>query len=244
MDELLEAVVGRLLSARGLTVATAESCTGGLIAHRLTNVAGSSAYLLGGAVSYSNGVKQNLLGVPAETLVTHGAVSEQTALAMARGARRLFGADVAVSSTGIAGPGGGTPQKPVGLVYVGLSADGYETVERHVWPHDRIGNKEASAEAALALLRSALEAGRVTTVAADGAAEPTLAEVEVAADGALRPRAFMWRGARQTVASIGRQWTDAAGRHVLVMNAAQETFELIGATTWHARPVGLRPAAV
>ncbi len=149
MDEPLEMTIGRLLAARGLTIATAESCTGGLIAHRLTNVAGSSAYLMGGAVSYSNAVKQNLLGVPAATLVTHGAVSAETALAMARGARRLFAVDMAVSVTGIAGPGGGTPQKPVGLTFIGLAADGYETVERHVWNHDRIGNKESSAEAAL-----------------------------------------------------------------------------------------------
>ncbi|MBI5880093.1 MAG: nicotinamide-nucleotide amidohydrolase family protein [Chloroflexi bacterium] len=241
MDELLEVVVGRLLSARGLTIATAESCTGGLVAHRLTNVAGSSNYLLGGAVTYSNGVKQNLLGVPAETLVTHGAVSEQTALAMAQGARRLFGVDIAVSTTGVAGPGGGTPQKPVGLVFIGLAAEGYATVEQHVWPHDRSGNKEASAEAALALVRRYLESGGASSHADEVDAEPTLAEVDVAADGAVRPQAFMWRGARQNVTSVGRQWVDDAGRHVLVMTA-RGTYELIGALAWHVRPVSSNPA--
>ncbi len=243
MEELLEAAVGRMLAARGLTIATAESCTGGLIAHRLTNVAGSSDYLLGGAVTYSNGAKQNLLGVPAETLVTHGAVSAETALAMARGARRLFGVDIAVSVTGIAGPSGGTPQKPVGLTFIGLAADGYETVERHVWTHDRVGNKEASAEAVLKLVRRYLEAGPAAARAEADVAEPTLAEVELTADGTAHPRAFMWRGARQVVAGVGRQWLADGERHVLVMTDASETYELVGVVSWRARRVGGRATA-
>jgi nicotinamide-nucleotide amidase len=118
----LEAVVGGLLRERRLTLALAESCTGGLVGHRVTNVPGSSAYFLGGAEVYSNGAKTALLGVSAATLERHGAVSEETAAEMAAGARRVFGADVAVATTGIAGPDGGTAEKPVGTVCFGLAA--------------------------------------------------------------------------------------------------------------------------
>ena len=116
-DETLEAVVGRLLAGRGETLVTAESCTGGLVAARLTRVAGSSAYFLGGAVTYSNALKRGLLGVPAKLLEAHGAVSEPVARAMASGARSALGADWAVAITGIAGPSGGTEDKPVGTVH-------------------------------------------------------------------------------------------------------------------------------
>jgi nicotinamide-nucleotide amidase len=123
----LEQAVGELLREKGLTVATAESCTGGLVAHRLTNVPGSSAYVRGGVMAYANTAKRDLLGVSAGTLDTHGAVSEETAAEMAAGARRALGADVAVATTGIAGPDGGTPDKPVGTVCFGL-ATAAETV--------------------------------------------------------------------------------------------------------------------
>jgi PncC family amidohydrolase len=141
-----------LLSQRGWTLAVAESCTGGLLGHRITNVSGSSAYFEGGVISYSNEAKELLLGVPCETLVQHGAVSGETALDMARGARRLLGTDIAVSITGIAGPTGGTPDKPVGLVYIALAAEDAELLEEHVWSGDRTANKEQSAEAALELI--------------------------------------------------------------------------------------------
>ena len=118
----LEETVGTLLRERGLTVATAESCTGGLVAHRLTNVPGSSAYVRGGVVAYANDAKQRLLGVASTTLASHGAVSEEAAAEMAAGARQSLGADIAVSTTGIAGPDGGTPEKPVGTVCLGLSS--------------------------------------------------------------------------------------------------------------------------
>ncbi len=158
MDETLEVRAGQLLRARGMTLALAESCTGGLIAHRLTNVAGSSAYLLGGVVSYSNGAKERLLGVQPATLASYGAVSEQTALEMARGARKLFGSHIALSVTGVAGPGGGTAAKPVGLTYVGMVAPAFEKVQRFVWDRDRAGNKSESADAALRMLVEWLEA--------------------------------------------------------------------------------------
>jgi len=148
----LETAIGTRLRARGLTLALAESCTGGLVSHRVTNVAGSSTYYRGGVVAYANSVKQALLGVRAESLAQHGAVSAPVAREMACGVRRLLEADLGLSVTGVAGPGGGTPEKPVGLVFIGLcSADG-AWVEQHRWDGDREENKARSAEAALDLL--------------------------------------------------------------------------------------------
>jgi PncC family amidohydrolase len=143
---------GRLLSERRLSLGLAESCTGGLVSSLITDIAGSSTYFLGGIVSYAYSAKEGVLGVRHETLLAHGAVSPQTAAEMAWGARRVLGTDIAISLTGIAGPGGGTPDKPVGLVYLHLTADDAEISERHVWDGDRVANKEASAEAALRLL--------------------------------------------------------------------------------------------
>lgn len=149
----LESRAGQALLAGGFTVSTAESCTGGLIAHRLTNISGSSAYILGGVVVYSNQAKQALLGVKETTLIAYGAVSEQVAAEMAVNARGLFGTTFALSVTGIAGPGGGSAEKPVGLTYIGLAGpEGLLRVERYIWDKDRAGNKDASADAALALL--------------------------------------------------------------------------------------------
>jgi PncC family amidohydrolase len=155
----IEVEVGSLLSERGLTLATAESCTGGLLAHRVTNVPGSSAYFLGGFVTYADEAKQVLLGVQEETLRTYGAVSGETAEEMARGASARLGADVAVSVTGIAGPTGGSLEKPVGLTYVALTAGDIEWCQRFVWSGDRLANKDASVEAALQLVRRYLVEG-------------------------------------------------------------------------------------
>lgn len=151
-DELLEEIVGRLFRERSLTLALAESCTGGLIAHRLTNVPGSSEFLLGGVVAYANDIKERIVGVGHDTLVAHGAVSEETAREMAHGVRQRFATAVGLSVTGIAGPGGGTEEKPVGLTWIALSASDGETARHFVWSHDRAGNKEASAQAALQML--------------------------------------------------------------------------------------------
>ncbi|MFP4321701.1 MAG: CinA family protein [Anaerolineales bacterium] len=150
--QTLAAQVGAILRDRQLRVATAESCTGGLIASYLTDVSGSSAYMLGGIVAYSNEAKMQFLNVQESTLVAVGAVSEQVAHEMAHGALAAFGADLALSVTGIAGPSGGTPEKPVGLTYIGLAAAQDTLVARFVWPHDRYGNKVASAEAALQMV--------------------------------------------------------------------------------------------
>ncbi|SFU76131.1 competence/damage-inducible protein A [Alicyclobacillus macrosporangiidus] len=129
-DESLPSVVGKLLRTRGETLAVAESCTGGGLSSMITGVPGSSAYYLGGVVAYHNRVKEQVLGVPAATLAEFGAVSEQTARAMAEGVRRLFGADWGMATTGIAGPDGGTPEKPVGLVYVAVAGAGGTQVYR------------------------------------------------------------------------------------------------------------------
>ena len=152
-DDSLEVVVGRILRARHLTVALAESCTGGLVGHRLTQVPGSSAYFDRGFVVYSNEAKQSLLGVPEAVLRQHGAVSAACAEAMARGARERASADMGVSITGIAGPDGGTPTKPVGTVFIGLADRQGAVVERHRFDRDRDGNKALSAARALDLLR-------------------------------------------------------------------------------------------
>lgn len=144
--------LGRLLRAHGLTLALAESCTGGLIGDLITDVAGSSDYFLGSAVTYAYSAKEGILGVRHETLLAHGAVSAETAAEMARGARRIYGADIAAAVTGIAGPGGGLPGKPVGLVHIHLAAADAEIGECHVWGADRMGNKRLSAEAVLALV--------------------------------------------------------------------------------------------
>lgn len=149
--------IGPLLRRHTATVATAESCTGGLIGHLLTNVSGSSDYYLGGVISYSNQVKQDVLGVRVETLESRGAVSEETVLEMAHGVRRLLEADYALSVTGIAGPTGGMAEKPVGLVYIALVGPGVERCERHVWSGERVDNKMLSARRALQMLIEHLE---------------------------------------------------------------------------------------
>ena len=151
-DNCLEVVVGRLLGRRGLTLAVAESCTGGLLGHRITNVPGSSAYYQGSVTAYASEVKERILLVRHDTLYHYGAVSQQAAREMAQGVKRAFCADVGLSVTGIAGPGGGRPGKPVGLVYIALSAPDGEWLERRVWDGTRRENKERSAEAALDLL--------------------------------------------------------------------------------------------
>lgn len=140
----------------GVRLGTAESCTGGLVGHLVTEVPSSSDYFAGGIVSYSDALKRTLLAVPAETLERHGAVSAQTAVAMAIGARRTLGSDIAVSVTGIAGPAGGSHAKPVGLTYVAVAdADGHD-VRRFVWRGDRAENKRSSAAAALEIVLARL----------------------------------------------------------------------------------------
>ncbi len=153
-DPLVEraATLQALCLAAGLRVATAESCTGGLVAHLLTEVAGASGYFRGGIVAYANEAKIRLCGVDPALIEAHGAVSAQVARAMAVGVRERLGADLGCAVTGIAGPEGGTPAKPVGLTYVAVADPRETTVRRVLWTGDRHENKRASAELALELL--------------------------------------------------------------------------------------------
>jgi nicotinamide-nucleotide amidase len=156
-DDDLESVIVKSLTARGQSLALAESCTGGCIAHRLTNVPGASAVFLAGIVSYSNDAKQKFLRVRAETLAQHGAVSRETAREMADGAKTEARSDYGLSVTGIAGPSGGTPAKPVGTVFIGLAGP-FETVVLHSFnPYDRESFKQVTAHQALDLLRQKLQ---------------------------------------------------------------------------------------
>jgi nicotinamide-nucleotide amidase len=155
-DDEMEAVVVRLLTQRKRTLALAESCTGGNLAHRLTNVPGASAVFLGGVVSYANSAKETLLGVRAETLRQHGAVSEAVAREMAAGARARFGSDFALAVTGIAGPAGGTVEKPVGTVFIALASAGGVEVEHRLNPWDRVTFKDVTGTQALEQLRKKL----------------------------------------------------------------------------------------
>ena len=141
-----------LADAPRLLLAAAESCSGGEVAHRITAVPGSSAYFLGSVVAYANGAKRDVLGVPADVLEKRGAVSEECARAMAEGGRRVFGADLAVATTGIAGPGGATARKSVGLVYVALAGPTGTVCDEHHFPGDRSAVVVAAAEAALQML--------------------------------------------------------------------------------------------
>ncbi len=153
----LEEVVVHRLTELGKTLATAESCTGGCLAHRITNVPGASEVFVEGFVTYSNQAKTRALGVPADLIAMHGAVSEPVARAMAEGAMRAAQADFGLATTGIAGPGGGTPEKPVGTVFIAIAiCDGETRVERHSYAMDRVTFKELAAQTALDMLRVAL----------------------------------------------------------------------------------------
>ena len=138
------------LRERGWTLATAESCTGGLLGDALSDLVGVSDVYLGGVIAYANSIKMQLLGVPESVLSSVGAVSAETAAAMASGVQQRFGTQVALATTGIAGPGGGSPEKPVGLVYLGLATPHGVWTERHIWAGNRRENKEASVRRILA----------------------------------------------------------------------------------------------
>jgi len=165
--ETLEEVLGRLLQQEGWTVATAESCTGGYVAHRLTNVPGSSAWILGGIVSYANSVKQEQLGVRTETLKAFGAVSKQTACEMATGVRERLGSTIGLALTGIMGPGGGSVEKPVGTLWMGISSPLGTRALKLQLGTDRVRNKERASTAVLDLLRRELLRMTGTSVDAD-----------------------------------------------------------------------------
>ena len=163
MEEQLEITVGHQLRKKNMKLVISESCTGGLIGHRITNIPGSSDYYLGSITAYAYEAKEKLLGVKHETLMKYGAVSRQTVIEMAHGARlALAGAFplnhlVGISVSGIAGPGGATPDKPVGTVWIGMSTPKKDYAWKYNWNSDRIGNKELTAQQALLLLMQFLE---------------------------------------------------------------------------------------
>ncbi len=144
--EQLSSRVGKALTNTSQTIATAESCTGGLLSHVLTAISGSSGYFMGGVVAYSNQIKEAILGVSPETLQVYGAVSEQTASEMARGVRLKFKTDIGISTTGIAGPTGGTPEKPVGLVWIGISTSKHTVAYECHFDADREGVKSLTVQ--------------------------------------------------------------------------------------------------
>ena len=161
MPNSVEVQVGQLLRDRRIKLVLAESCTGGLVGSRITDVQGSSEYFLGGVVAYAYEAKADLLGVSWDTLNTKGAVSRETVLEMARGILDRMKADVAVSVSGIAGPGGGTPEKPVGTTWIGLAAEDVEWAKMYQFSSDREGNKALAADAALNLLLDYLKGNQI-----------------------------------------------------------------------------------
>lgn len=157
LKDSLEFKIGDLLRTRAWTLATAESCTGGLVADRITDIPGSSDYFVGGIVAYDNAVKIHTLGVSSETIERYGAVSRETVLEMARGVRAVLGADIAVSVSGIAGPGGEQPGKPVGTTWIGLAVADSAWARIFTWAGDRVQNKALSSEAVLQMLYDYLQ---------------------------------------------------------------------------------------
>ncbi len=153
----MESLIGTLLLEKKLKLATAESCTGGLVADRITNIPGSSEYFHGGIIAYSYEAKVALLNVSWDTLQKHGAVSKEIVIEMARGARKALDVDIAVAISGIAGPDGGLPDKPVGTTWIGLSAFDGDWARKFVWEGNRLQNKALSAEAALQFILAYLE---------------------------------------------------------------------------------------
>ena len=217
---IIDDIADALCESESMLV-TAESCTGGLIGHILTNKVGAGSWYRGGIVAYDNGLKERLLGVSPATLEAKGAVSAEVADEMARGARRFLDSDYALSVTGLAGPRGGTEAKPVGLTYIGVATPEQVVVRRYLWRGSREGNKSSSARAALQLLHDVLIEGVAENSDHEGAtplSETHAVEALFQRDGSLVPRHFVWQGRRHEVSDHGRQWRDDGVRHFLVMS--------------------------
>jgi len=240
LEGQLETTIGIYLRKRGLMLAVAESCTGGLVGHRLTNIAGSSEYFQGGVLAYSNELKERLLGVRRETLIQHGAVSRETVIEMADGVRRIAASlpemdrILGLSISGIAGPGGATPQKPVGLVWIGLSTPTGDFAWEHQFDGDRVQVKSQAAEQALQHLADYLSGNRL---------QPVQVEIRSSPETKPTPVSFRWQGRTYPITDWGRRWNDESGLHVLVMANGQQTFELIQSTNgdWYLKATTLPP---
>jgi nicotinamide-nucleotide amidase len=243
-NQPLEVIAGEILRQRKQSLATAESCTGGLVGHRITNVPGSSDYYLGGVVAYANEAKMHLLGVKRETLERYGAVSRETVMEMAAGARQALSADIGLATSGIAGPSGGTPEKPVGLTWIGLSTAGYEDAWRYQWEGDRLAVKEQTTEQGLRLLVEYLE--KPPSAGRGAAHAETSILVEVAArfdpQGLANPVSFVWQDTLYPIESIGRRWEEASSQHMLVMVRGGKVYKLVYAPSnrkWYLEKVGV-----
>lgn len=228
----IEFILAEQLKALGWTLSMAESCTGGLIANRITNVPGSSEYFLGGVVAYSNQVKQNLLKVSEQTLEQFGAVSEQTVIEMVRGAQELFSTHTAIAVSGIAGPSGGSPQKPIGTVWIGIAVLNQVSAHHYRFFGIREQIKCQCAEIALWLLAQKLtKRWDDPTTHLQVKTYPPIA-VEFHGDDleTIRIRAIHWQGAWMPIESIGRRWQDTVGSHFLALSYHGKVFELIRKT--------------
>lgn len=238
---LLEVEVGKLLRQRGFQLAVAESCTGGLVGHRITNIPGSSDYYLGSVTAYAYEAKERLLGVNHDTLLANGAVSQETALEMARGIRRVLAADVGASVTGIAGPGGGLPNKRVGLTWVGLSTPDGDWAFRFQWSGDRLQNKASSAEAVLRVVVDYLSGKLKPPPAASQLVDLVEVDASWERDGRISPGKFTWRGNTYGVESTGRRWQEGETTHILCMAAGGQVFELVYNPATQIWRMGFRP---
>jgi PncC family amidohydrolase len=224
LDRNLAETIGKQLRKRNLKLAVAESCTGGLAGHLLTNVAGSSDYFLGGVIAYANDIKIRLLGVGHQTLMERGAVSRESVIEMAAGVRRAMASVGALehilglSISGIAGPGGATLQKPVGLVWIGLSTPDGDCAWEHHFAGSRVQVKTQAAEQALHHLANYLK---------DQLFHAIQVETRLQSNGDLLPVGFTWQGHTFSLADWGRRWQDESGLHYLVMTADHRTFELV-----------------
>lgn len=217
MKEAPEELINKVLTKNGKTLATSESCTGGLLGDRITRVPGSSAYFLGGVIAYANDVKERLLGVQKETMIAYGAVSEETALEMARGVRRVLKADYGLSITGIAGPGGGSPEKPVGLTWVAVSGPEGDRAAKYIYQSDREGNKNAAVDSVLELLLELIDGS---------AGEPIQVDTKRDQEDRLVPVTFTWNRRRFDILDWGRRWDEGKHEHMLVRTTDGETYEI------------------
>lgn len=240
----LEELIAEPLRRLHWKLALAESCTGGLISHRVTNVAGSSEYYVGGVNAYSNEVKQNVLGVSPEIISQYGAVSEQTVRAMAYGVQNLLHSDVALSVSGIAGPAGGTPQKPVGTVWIGLMVKSEIKAACFYFSGDRIAIKHQSAETALWMLYQALQSSINSISMLPLYYEPVAVQYSRTSSSPLRIESFQWKNKQWKIESMGRQWSDNEGQHFLVMDFRRQVYELLLTSNgcWYLHPPHAIPA--
>ncbi|MEA3439113.1 MAG: CinA family protein [Chloroflexota bacterium] len=224
LEKSIEFQIGEILRQKSLLLAVAESCTGGLLSHRITNVPGSSDYFVAGITPYANQAKISLLGVRNETLEKYGAVSEETVIEMARGIRLSLSVNIAVSVSGIAGPGGGTPEKPVGTTWIGISTANFEKAWCNFCEGTRAEIKEQTAQQALELLLDQLKKY-------DEYHHNSIEPLEVSArfdyQGDIKPLHFSWKDKTYPIVSTGRSWQDETGHHFLVMVPDDRIFEII-----------------